>query len=83
MFTAKIIVKLKKDVSDPQGIAIKTALEHLDFKGVSGISVGKYFEVDVEASNAEQAHAIVKKMSYDLLSNPVIEDYKYTLEEIK
>lgn len=83
MFKAKIIVKLKKDVSDPQGIAIKGALEHLNFKGIENISVGKYFDAEIDAADFKKAEELVNKISHDLLSNPVIEDYTFTLEELK
>lgn len=83
MFKAKIIVKLKKDVSDPQGITIKGALEHLNIKGIGSVSVGKYFDMEIEAPDFKKAEELVKKVSHDLLSNPVIEDYTCEIEEIK
>lgn len=83
MFRAKIFVTLKKDVSDPQGIAIKTALAHLNFDGIDNVHVGKFFEVDLEETCPKSAEEKIKKISHDLLSNPVIEDYTFTLEEIK
>jgi len=83
MFKAKIIVKLKKDVSDPQGLAIKNALAHLNFKGIGNVNVGKYFEVEIDTDDQSKANDVINRISYDLLSNPVIEDYTYTLEELR
>jgi phosphoribosylformylglycinamidine synthase subunit PurS len=77
---ARIYVKLKRDVSDPQGHAVKGGLESLEFKGVKNVHVGKYFVLEMDDMEKSAAEAQVKEMCEKLLSNPVIEDYEYTLE---
>jgi phosphoribosylformylglycinamidine synthase subunit PurS len=78
---AKVIVTLRKDVLDPQGKAIESALLRLGHKGVSGVRVGKYIEMSLENRNKAQATAELKTMCEKLLSNPVIEDARYELTE--
>ena len=77
---AKIYVKLKRDVSDPQGNAVKGALESLEFKGVQKVHVGKYFVIEMDDMEKSKAASQIKAMCDKLLANPVIEDYSFTLE---
>ncbi len=78
---ARIYVKLKRDVSDPQGNAVKGALESLAFKGVGKVHVGKYFVIELEDMGRDQAESLVKAMCEKLLTNPVIEDYSFVIEK--
>jgi phosphoribosylformylglycinamidine synthase PurS subunit len=80
-WTAKVEVVLKKAVLDPQGVAVEGSLKALGYKNVSRVKVGKYLEVVLEAANRDEAAAQVEEMSRRLLSNPVIEDFSYTLQE--
>lgn len=68
---ARVTVRLKKAVLDPQGEAIEKALVGLGFKGVANVRVGKIVELDVDAADASRLAA----MADQLLANPVIEDY--------
>ncbi len=68
-------------VLDPQGAAVKNSLKALGYEDVSQVRVGKYIELTIEAPGREDASARVDEMSRRLLSNPVIEDFSYTLEE--
>ena len=52
---AKVIVTLKKEVSDPQGLAVTQSLESLQFKGIKGVRVGKFFEVELDGLTKEDA----------------------------
>ena len=77
MFKLDVIVKLKKDVLDPQGKAIEQAAENMNFKNIYSVKQNKYFEVIVQkVPNKEKAKEIVNKLSKDLLANEVIEDFK-------
>jgi phosphoribosylformylglycinamidine synthase len=79
---AQVYVTLKKEVLDPQGDAVRRALESLGFQGVSGVRVGKYIEVDLdEQTGADDARTQIDAMCAKLLANPVIEDFRYDLEE--
>ncbi len=77
MFKLDVIVKLKKDVLDPQGKAIEQAAENMNLKNIYSVKQNKYFEVIVQkVPNKEKAKEIVNKLSKDLLANEVIEDFK-------
>lgn len=77
---AKVIITLKNGVLDPQGKAIEGALTSLGFSGVDNVRQGKFIELDVEAANADEAHARVQAMCEKLLSNTVIENYRVEVE---
>lgn len=79
---AKVYVTLKPSVLDPQGKAIKHSIELLGYDGISDIRQGKYFEIAIEGSHtAEQARAETMRMAHDVLSNPIIEDFRVEIEE--
>lgn len=74
---AKVYVTLKNGVLDPQGKAVHHAAETIGYQGIADVRQGKYFEIKLEAALDEvQARAEVEKFAHDVLSNPVIEDYK-------
>jgi phosphoribosylformylglycinamidine synthase PurS subunit len=72
---ARVIVRLKPGVLDPQGTAIEQALHGLGFAGATNVRVQKLIELDVEAGSADDARAKLTSMADRLLRNPVIEDY--------
>jgi phosphoribosylformylglycinamidine synthase len=75
----KIFVSLKRGVLDPQGKAIERSLHTLGYSEVQDVRMGKYLELDLEATSAESAEARVREMCDKLLANPVIEDYRYEI----
>ena len=75
----KVFVTPKKNVLDPQGVAVGHALESLGLKGLKGTRVGKVIELEVEGDDSPGLRAQVDKLCRDLLSNPVIEDYQYEI----
>ena len=77
---AHVIVTLKQEVSDPQGFAVSEALNSMQYK-VKGVRVGKFFEVKLDGLTREQAEAQLHEMTEKLLSNPVIEDYRFEIVE--
>ncbi|SEQ82678.1 phosphoribosylformylglycinamidine synthase [Virgibacillus subterraneus] len=72
-------VTLKQGVLDPQGKAIQTSLHSLGFPEVEEARVGKYIELHME--DDADIEARVKAMCDKLLANPVIEDYRFNVEE--
>ncbi|WP_437999787.1 phosphoribosylformylglycinamidine synthase subunit PurS [Sorangium sp. So ce185] len=78
---AVVTVRLKKEVLDPQGDAVKRALSSLGFPGVKGVRVGKIIEIELDPSlgSAPDLEARLKKMADEMLANTVIEDYEVTL----
>jgi phosphoribosylformylglycinamidine synthase subunit PurS len=78
---AKVYVKLKPGVLDPQGKAIQHSVELLGFNGIADVRQGKYFEISLESSlGEEQARDSVSRMAREVLSNPIIEDYSVEIE---
>ena len=78
---AKVYVSLKPGVLDPQGKAIQHSVELLGFTGIQDVRQGKYFEISLEGSeDQEQAREVVARMARDVLSNPIIEDYRVEIE---
>jgi len=76
---AKIVITPKKAVLDPQGKTVQTALEHMGYDGVKAVHVGKYLEIELDG-DAESWRSKIDEACHKLLSNPVIEDYHFTIE---
>jgi len=83
MYLARIYVTLKPTVNDPQGLTVKGGLHTLGFGNVQSVRVGKYIEVKIEDPDSSTAEAQVREMCDKLLANPVIENFRFELEEIK
>ena len=81
MYLAKIYVTLKPTVNDPQGLTVLGGLKNLGFDSVARVRVGKYIEVWVKEDGREKAEEAVAEMCRQLLANPVIEDFRFELEE--
>lgn len=74
-----VFVTPKKNVLDPQGAAVEHAMHSLDFTSAANVRVGKTVEFEVEAEDTPAFRASLDKLCHDLLSNPIIEDYRYEL----
>jgi phosphoribosylformylglycinamidine synthase PurS subunit len=74
---ATVVVTLKPEVLDPQGDAVRRALEKLGFQGVKGVRVGKVIEIELDDAQAREPGVAdkLRKMADELLANPVIEDF--------
>ncbi|HXE74941.1 MAG TPA: phosphoribosylformylglycinamidine synthase subunit PurS [Candidatus Xenobia bacterium] len=78
---ARVYVTLKKTVLDPQGQTILRALEGLGYKSVQTVRQGKVFEIQLNGLLKDEARQQVERIAKDVLTNPVIEEYRYELEE--
>ena len=78
---ARIHVRLKDGVLDPQGAAIGRALGQLGFAGVGEVRQGKLIELELAETDRVTAEGQVRAMCEQLLANPVIETYMVTLED--
>ena len=76
-----IDVMLKDGILDPQGKTVEESLPSLGFQGVSGVRIGKHIALELEASTREDAERQIQEMSRRFLSNPVIEDFTYRIED--
>tara|TARA_B100000029_G_scaffold462413_1_gene494911 strand:- start:1100 stop:1339 length:240 start_codon:yes stop_codon:yes gene_type:complete len=74
------IVTLKKDVLDPQGKVVGQTLKNMGYNNIKSVRQGKYFEIELEVSNKEEANKIAKEINEKLLTNTVIEDYKINFD---
>jgi phosphoribosylformylglycinamidine synthase len=82
MFKAIIFVSLKKSVLDPQGVAVKGSLHTMGYTEVSDVRIGKRLEVSLDVADRTVAEQAVTTMCEKLLSNPVIENFRFELEEV-
>ena len=83
MFKATVIVKRHPKILDPQGKAVEQGAKLLGFNNVSKTRIGKYIEFFVNAEDMELAEKEVKEYSEKLLTNPIMEDFEFTLEKVK
>ena len=81
-WAAQVHVMLKPVVNDPQGQAIQGGLRALGFASVAQVRAGKYFEITLDATDADSAAQLADEMCRKLLANPVIEDYRLSVREI-
>jgi phosphoribosylformylglycinamidine synthase PurS subunit len=73
---ATVLVRLKGEVLDPQGDAVRRALVRLGFDRVRGVRVGKLIEIELDDQPSEEVLLRLSKMADEILANPVIEDFE-------
>ena len=79
---AYVYVSLKRSVLDPQGKTIQGALQKMGYKGLADVRQGKFFELTLDGGlDRSQAEAEVGRIARDVLTNPVIEEFRYNLED--
>ena len=81
MLKARVYVTMKPTVLDPQGQAVRKALNAHGHPSVSDVRQGKYFEITLSTDNRQEAEAELRRIAGDVLANPVIEDYRLELSE--
>jgi phosphoribosylformylglycinamidine synthase subunit PurS len=79
---AQVYVSLKKSVLDPQGKTIHGALAKIGYKGLEEVRQGKYFEITLSGGLSKpEAVEQVERIAREVLTNPVIEEYRFSLED--
>jgi phosphoribosylformylglycinamidine synthase PurS subunit len=79
---AYVYVSLKKSVLDPQGKTIQGALKKMGYKGLEEVRQGKYFELTLDGGlSRSEAETEVKRIASDVLTNPVIEEFRFSIKE--
>ena len=73
---ARVTVMLKNGVLDPQGEAIKHALNSLEYNNVESVRQGKVIEIGIDETSVERANKSIQEMCEKLLANTVIESYE-------
>jgi len=81
MFLARVYVTLKPTVNDPEGLTIRGALHSLGFGSVASVRSGKFMEITLDVPDRAAAETQVAEMCRKLLANPVIEEFRFDLEE--
>ncbi len=81
-YSAKIEVRFRKGLFDPEGEATKKSLQSLRFP-VEGVKLSKVYNLIFDANSKDDAHAKAEEMCKKLLANPNKDDYAITIEEIK
>ncbi len=82
MFKATVIVKRRPTILDPQGKAVEQGARLLGFNNVKNTRIGKYIEFFIDTDDREVAEKELKEYSEKLLSNPIMEDFEYHLEQV-
>jgi phosphoribosylformylglycinamidine synthase len=79
---AHVYVTLKTSVLDPQGQTIQNALRKMSFAGVESVRQGKYFVLALaDGLTKEAAQSAVERVAKEVLTNPVIEEFTYRIED--
>jgi phosphoribosylformylglycinamidine synthase subunit PurS len=74
---ARVYVSIKPTILDPQGQTIRSALVGLGHKEITSVRQAKYFEIELAAGTPpDHAAKVLDEIARDVLSNPVIEDYR-------
>jgi len=81
MFKAKVTVRLKKGISDPEGVNTLKALHLLGFETVKDAKTIRTFDLLIDKKNKNDVKKDVEQMCQRLLTNPVIHIYEIEIEE--
>lgn len=81
-YQARIYVTLRPSVLDPQGVAIKSGIQHMGYDNVEEVRIGKYIEMTLSATDETAAKSELDRICDQLLANPVIETYRFDLMEV-
>lgn len=82
MAKVNVYVTPKKGILDPQGKAVEAALHSLGYKNVANVKIGKFIELEITGKHSDkELGKQIEAMGKKLLSNPVIEDFIFEVEE--
>jgi phosphoribosylformylglycinamidine synthase len=81
LYRAKVLIKRRPSILDPQGKAVEIGAQHLGLTNIKNTRIGKYIEFDVDADDKTEAEKEVNDYCSKLLANPIMEDYEFTLAE--
>lgn len=79
MYTAKILITLRKTILDPQGKAVEHSLKSLGYDNIIDTRIGKYIELKIDSADEQSARATAEEACKKLLANPVMEDYSFEI----
>jgi phosphoribosylformylglycinamidine synthase subunit PurS len=78
-FAARVEVRLRPGIADPEGATIERALPALGFDGVHDVRAGRSFRFELDAADEAEARRRAEELAHRLLANPVIEDSELEL----
>jgi len=79
-YTARVTVRLKQGVLDPEAETTQRALERLGFE-VADLRSADQFEIDLDAADTATAREQATEMTERLLANPTLHDYEITIDD--
>lgn len=79
MYTARILITLRKTILDPQGKAVEHSLKSLGYGNIVDTRIGKYVELKIDAADELSARTTTEEACKKLLANPVMEDYSFEI----
>lgn len=82
-YQAKIFVTLRPSVLDPAGVAVESGLKQMGYDRVDQVRIGKYIELSITSDSEHKARQQLDKICDQMLSNPVIENYRFDLTEVE
>lgn len=83
MYKAKVLIKRRPSILDPQGKAVEKGALHLGLKNISNTRIDKYIEFLIDADEEKAAKEEVNLYCSKLLANPIMEDFEFELEKVK
>ena len=81
MYRAKVLIKRRPSILDPQGKAVEIGAQNLGLTNIKNTRIGKFIEFDVDTKDKKEAEKEVSNYCDKLLANPIMEDYEFTLSE--
>jgi phosphoribosylformylglycinamidine synthase len=81
-YQAHIYVTLRPSVLDPAGTAVESGVQNMGYDNVEGVRIGKYIELTISSGSEEEAREQLDRICDRLLANPVIENYRFDLNEV-
>ncbi len=82
-YIAEIDIMPLKALLDPQGKAVTNTLHNIGFKTIDNVRIGKHTILNIQAKDQNEAEKKVKEICSNVLSNPIMEYFEYTIKEEK
>ncbi len=83
MYKAKVLIKRRPSILDPQGKAVEKGAKLLGLNNIKNTRIDKHIEFLVDSDNKKSAEDEVNEYCKKLLANPIMEDFEFSLEEVK
>lgn len=80
-FNVEIDVMPLKALLDPQGKAVTSSMQNIGLGVICNVRIGKHITLEIEAADQSEAEAKVEKACKELLHNPIMESYTFTIKQ--